>query len=340
MQVHIGYHHMQLHIHHLYDLVYGIFVSIVIDIHLTSMMKNLLVAIGFIQLNFKISVTGYNQVCFISFFTHFLISLTDFYFFYFNYLKGWFILVQAMASIAFTFSCLSLLSLSIVLMYFLVRHQVIVIIVAFVFQILAGKFSYFIHCTKSMTHFYSLAYFYLFLLYFLQPFRCWLRSSSLVLWHLIDHGSYIQVLTIWTGLTSLQLLLLSSVPCPVFFYFRKQDLPEKGLNECTIWFITCNQGPESLFHVLLFLSTSMTAACISYFQITFYLHDTHSLLLKVLHDFTQSILTQLSCNHRNPSTNGSRAFLTPEGKPLQQQQQPLSHHHRPPSTQTPYFTTV
>ena len=54
-------------------------------------------------------------------------------------LVGWFILVQAMASIAFTFSCLSLISLSIVLMYFLVRHQVVVIIVALVFQVLTGK---------------------------------------------------------------------------------------------------------------------------------------------------------------------------------------------------------
>ena len=58
LQVLTGCLHMQLHIHPLFDLVFGTFVSIVTAIHLTSMMKNLLVAIGSIQTSSKISVTG------------------------------------------------------------------------------------------------------------------------------------------------------------------------------------------------------------------------------------------------------------------------------------------
>ena len=47
---------------------------------------------------------------------------------------GWFIFVQAMATIAFVLSLLSLITISIVLMYFFVREQVIVIMIAFVLQ--------------------------------------------------------------------------------------------------------------------------------------------------------------------------------------------------------------
>lgn len=62
LQVPTGCLHMQSHIRLLLDLACGIFASTVTAILLTSMTKNLLVAIGSIQLNSKTSATGSSQV--------------------------------------------------------------------------------------------------------------------------------------------------------------------------------------------------------------------------------------------------------------------------------------
>lgn len=53
---------------------------------------------------------------------------------------GWFIFVQAMVTIAFILSCLCLIVLAIVLMYFMVRNQVVLIITSAALQASTGEF--------------------------------------------------------------------------------------------------------------------------------------------------------------------------------------------------------
>lgn len=74
---------------------------------------------------------------------------------------GWFIFVQGMMCIGLLFSMFSLTTLSITLMHYLIRYQVVILIIAFILESIASKCrsfqsasGFFVNVTKSLSFYF------------------------------------------------------------------------------------------------------------------------------------------------------------------------------------------